>query len=90
MCVCLCVSECVYIDIYMYVLAQKKCYFSTAGAMDMPVSKLFVDAYFPEASRDAAGKTRRVALSPVLEKTEKGVMHDTAESPPQQAIREVP
>ena len=42
-----------------------------------------------EASRDAAGKTRRVVLSPVLERTEKGVMHDTAESPPLQAIREV-
>jgi len=35
---------------------RKKCYFSTTGAMDMPVSKLFVDAYFPEASRQAALK----------------------------------
>ena len=43
-----------YIDLYIHAIAQKKCYFSTAGAMDMPVSKLFVDAYFPEASRDAA------------------------------------
>jgi hypothetical protein len=35
---------------------RKKCFFSTTGAMDMPVSKLFVDAYFPEASRTAALK----------------------------------
>ena len=42
-----------------------------------------------EASRDAAGKTRRFPLSPVLEKKEKGVTHDTAESPPLQTIREV-
>ena len=33
---------------------EKKCFFSTTGAMDMEVSKLFVDAYFPEASRQAA------------------------------------
>ena len=33
---------------------KKKCFFSTTGAMDMAVSKLFVDAYFPEASRTAA------------------------------------
>ena len=42
-----------------------------------------------ETSRDAAGKTRRFSLSPVLEKKEKGVTHDTAESTPLQAIREV-
>jgi hypothetical protein len=42
-----------------------------------------------ETLRDAAGKTRRFPLSPVLEKKEKGVTHDTAASPPLQAIREV-
>ena len=43
-----------------------------------------------EASRDAAGKTRRVALSPVLEKEEKGVTHDTHDTAESlQAIRQV-
>eukprot|EP00960_Hanusia_phi_P036429 752306-Hanusia_phi.AAC.1 len=33
---------------------HKKCFFSTNGAMDMHVSKLFVETYFPERSRDDA------------------------------------
>ena len=40
-----------------------------------------------EASRDAVGKTRRLALSPVLEKQEAGVTHDTRESLEKQASR---
>ena len=32
----------------------RKCYFATGEAMDMAVSKLFVDEYFPDAARESA------------------------------------